>query len=61
MPTDWLGMPPPRPPRKPALYSTKQTPRGSVVVLGDRIISEYEMSTAIAQQQADWLNHRKSA
>jgi hypothetical protein len=43
------------------LYSTKQTPRGSVVVLGDRIISEHEMPTDIAQQTADWLNHRKSA
>jgi hypothetical protein len=43
------------------LYSTKQTPRGSVVVLGDRIISEHEMPTAIAQQTADWLNHRKTA
>jgi hypothetical protein len=43
------------------LYSTKQTPRGAVVVLGDRIISEHEMPTAIAQQTADWLNHRKSA
>jgi hypothetical protein len=49
------------PPRQPALYSTKQTPRGSVVVLGDRIISEHEMPTAIAQQTADWLNNRKSA
>jgi hypothetical protein len=44
------------------LYSTKQTPRGSVVVLGDQIISEHEMPEAHAQQQADWLNHsRKSA
>jgi hypothetical protein len=49
------------PPRHPTLYSTKQTPRGSVVVLGDRIISEHEMPTAIAQQTADWLNNRKSA
>ena len=48
-------------PRQPTLYSTKQTPRGSVVVLGDRIISEHEMSEAIAQQAADWLNHRKTA
>jgi hypothetical protein len=48
-------------PKPPKLYSTKQTPRGSVVVLGDCIVSEYEMPTAIAQQQADWLNHRKSA
>jgi hypothetical protein len=48
--------------RYPRLYSTKQTPRGSVVVLGDRIISEHEIPTAIAQQTADWLNHsRKSA
>jgi hypothetical protein len=45
----------------PKLYSIKQTPRGSVVVLGDRIISEHEMPTAIAQQTADWLNHRKTA
>jgi hypothetical protein len=49
------------PPAPKKLYSTKQTPRGSVVVLGDRIISEHEMPTDIAQQQADWLNHRKSA
>jgi hypothetical protein len=49
----------PKHPKK--LYSTKQTPRGSVVVLGDHIISEHEMSDAEAQQQADWLNHRKSA
>jgi hypothetical protein len=58
---DWLygEEPEPKPKR---LYSTKQTPRGSVVVLGDRIISEHEMPTAIAQQTADWLNHsRKSA
>lgn len=48
-------------PPAPKLYSTKQTPRGSVVVLGDQIVSEHEMPTAIAQQQADWLNHRKSA
>jgi hypothetical protein len=48
--------------RAAKLYSTKQTPRGSVVVLGDEIISEHEMPTAIAQQEADWLNHsRKSA
>lgn len=47
------------PAKQPKLYSTKQTPRGSVVVLGDRIISEHEMSEAIAQQAADWLNHKK--
>jgi hypothetical protein len=46
-------------PKTPKLYSTKQTPRGSVVVLGDRIISEHEMPTEHAQQQADWLNHRR--
>jgi hypothetical protein len=45
--------------RTQRLYSTKQTPRGSVVVLGDRIISEHEMPEAHAQQQADWLNDRK--
>jgi hypothetical protein len=44
---------------QPKLYSTKQTPRGSVVVLGDRIISEYEMPTPHAQQLADWLNDRR--
>lgn len=44
----------------PKLYTIKQTPRGSVVVLGDRIISEYEMPTPHAQELADWLNHRKS-
>jgi hypothetical protein len=49
------------PPRQPTLYWTKQTPRGSVVVLGDQIISEHEMPTEHAQQQADWLNHRKTA
>lgn len=46
-------------PAEPKLYSTKQTPRGSVVVLGDRIISEHEMPEAHAQQQADWLNDRR--
>lgn len=46
---------------KKHLYSLQQTPRGSVVVLGDRIISEYEMPTPHAQQLADWLNDRKSA
>jgi hypothetical protein len=46
-------------PKTSHLYSTKQTPRGSVVVLGDRIISEHEMSEAHAQQQADWLNDRR--
>jgi hypothetical protein len=56
-----LGGPCPRCIPDKHLYSTKQTPRGSVVVLGDRIISEHEMPTAIAQQQADWLNHRKTA
>lgn len=46
--------------RKPTkLYSIQQTPRGSVVVLGDRIISDYEMPTPHAQQLADWLNDRK--
>jgi hypothetical protein len=60
----YVGPPLPEPQyqwREDHLYSTKQTPRGSVVVLGDRIISEHEMPTAIAQQTADWLNHRKSA
>jgi hypothetical protein len=41
------------------LYSLKQTPRGSVVVLGDHIVSDYEMPTPHAQQLADWLNDRK--
>ncbi|WP_368508136.1 hypothetical protein [Bradyrhizobium lupini] len=41
------------------LYSIKHTPRGAVVVQGDRIISDHEMPIAIAQQTADWLNHRK--
>jgi hypothetical protein len=57
---DWLWGAAPEPTSN-HLYSIKQTPRGSVVVLGDRIISEHEMPTAIAQQQADWLNHRKTA
>jgi hypothetical protein len=52
-PPGWYCPPPAK------LYSTKQTPRGSVVVLGDEIISEHEMPTAIAQQQADWLNDRR--
>jgi hypothetical protein len=64
-PLRYVGDPLPEPRyqwRTDHLYSTKQTPRGSVVVLGDRIISEHEMPTAIAQQTADWLNHsRKSA
>lgn len=46
--------------QQPRLYSIQQTPRGSVVVLGDRVVSEYEMPTPIAQQTADWLNHRKA-
>jgi hypothetical protein len=45
----------------PKLYSTKQTPRGSVVVLGDEVVFEYEMSHKEAQEAADWLNHRKTA
>jgi hypothetical protein len=56
-----FGDAPVEPLRYPKLYSTKQTPRGSVVVLGDRIVSDYEMPTDIAQQTADWLNHRKTA
>jgi hypothetical protein len=43
-------------PQTKHLYSTKQTPRGSVVVLGDRIITD-EMTTEEAQREADWLNH----
>jgi hypothetical protein len=42
------------------LYSTKQTPRGSVVVLGDRLVSD-ELTTEEAQHAADWLNYRKIA
>jgi hypothetical protein len=61
-PLRYVGDPLPPPKhewRTDHLYSTKQTPRGSVVVLGDQIISEHEMPTATAQQQADWLNHRR--
>lgn len=39
------------------LYTTKQTPRGSVVVLGDKLISEQEEPRpGRAQLTADWLN-----
>jgi hypothetical protein len=46
-------------PKTTKLYSIQQTPRGSVVVLGSRIISEHEMPTEHAQQQADCLNDRR--
>ncbi len=43
----------------PRLYSIKRSPRGAVVVCGDRVITETEMPESIAQQTADWLNDRK--
>jgi hypothetical protein len=58
----YVGPPLPEPQyqwREDRLYTLKQTPRGSVVVLGDEVVFEYEMSHKEAQEAADWLNDRR--